>query len=182
MTALNGITRPQDAFSQKICARKESLQFEILWEECVQEEARVANQEALLRDDDQALVAHARRRRGKPHFKKETRKESHPPKKFQKNQKGDYKQKDFSSYQCYHCNKMGHIAKNCPTRKEEYKRKNNKRNHAHLAKEEEEPPKKLAKEEIKEYVLQMVKSLCGLEENLQKTQLLLGRKKVAYIN
>ena len=43
MTALNGITRPWDSYIRKICARKESLQFEVLWEECVQEEARVVN-------------------------------------------------------------------------------------------------------------------------------------------
>ena len=43
MTSLNGLTRPWDSFIQKICARKESLKFDILWEECVQEEARVAN-------------------------------------------------------------------------------------------------------------------------------------------
>jgi hypothetical protein len=43
MTALNGLIRPWDAFIQTICARKEKLHFDSLWEECVQEEARVAN-------------------------------------------------------------------------------------------------------------------------------------------
>jgi hypothetical protein len=43
MTTLNGLTRPWDAFIQTICARKEKLQFNSLWEECVQEGARVAN-------------------------------------------------------------------------------------------------------------------------------------------
>jgi hypothetical protein len=43
MTAFNGLTRLYDAFTQTICARKEKLQFDSLWEECVQEEARVAN-------------------------------------------------------------------------------------------------------------------------------------------
>jgi hypothetical protein len=53
MTTLNGLTRPWDAFIQTICARKEKLQFDSLSEECVQEEARVANREAvLLRDED----------------------------------------------------------------------------------------------------------------------------------
>jgi hypothetical protein len=53
MTTLSGITRPWDAFIQTICARKEILHFDSLWEECVQEEARVANREALLsRDED----------------------------------------------------------------------------------------------------------------------------------
>jgi hypothetical protein len=38
MTALNGLTRPWDAFIQTICARKEKLKFDSLWEECIQEE------------------------------------------------------------------------------------------------------------------------------------------------
>ena len=115
---------------------------------------RVADRETLLRDDDHALNTHTRRRKGKHHFKKETHKGSYPPKKFQKNKKGDYKPKAFSTYQCYHCDKIGHIATNFLTKKEEYKRKNNKRHHANFTEEEEEePPRKLAKEEVEEYVL-----------------------------
>ena len=60
---------------------------------------------------------------------------------------------------------MGHITKYCPLRKEEYKRKNNKTHHVY-ATEEEEAPRKLAKKEIKEYVLYKVNFSCGLEENL----------------
>ena len=62
MTALNGLTRLWDSFIQTIYARKESLKFDILWEECVQEEVRVANREALLRDDGHALATHTRTR------------------------------------------------------------------------------------------------------------------------
>jgi hypothetical protein len=36
MTALNGLTRPWDAFIQTICARTEKLKFDGLWEECIQ--------------------------------------------------------------------------------------------------------------------------------------------------
>ena len=32
MTALNGVTRPWDAFIQIVCAIKEKLQFDSLWE------------------------------------------------------------------------------------------------------------------------------------------------------
>ena len=113
--------------SKLFVSRKEKLNFDSLWEECVQEEARVANREAiLLRDEDQALVAHAKGGKIRSHLKKETHphKESHPPNKFihkeyhlprrlQKFQKGQRREKDLSSYQCYHCDKMGHIAKNC---------------------------------------------------------------------
>jgi hypothetical protein len=83
---------------QTICARKEKLQFDSLWEECVQEEERVANRETiLLRDEDQALDAHTKGGKIRSHFKQETyphkeshspnkliNKESHPPRRFQK--------------------------------------------------------------------------------------------------
>jgi hypothetical protein len=160
VTIISTLTRPWDAFIQTICARIEKLKFDSLWEECIQEESRVANWETLLsRDEDQALATHTRVIRKKPYFQKETHKESHPqskfihkesqPKRFQK--KGQRKDRDFSSYQCYHCDKMGHIARHCPARREEYKRKN-KRHHAHAV-EDEEPPAKMLREQIKYYVL-----------------------------
>jgi hypothetical protein len=69
MTTLNGLSRPRDAFIQTICARKEKLLFGSLWEECIQEESRVANQEALLsRDEDQALTTHTKGGRNKSYF------------------------------------------------------------------------------------------------------------------
>jgi hypothetical protein len=46
---------------------------------------------------------------------------------------------------------MGHIAKFCPARREQYKRKQ-KRHHAHAV-EDEEPPAKMLREKIKEHVL-----------------------------
>jgi DNA repair ATPase RecN len=61
MTSLNGLTRPWDEFIQTICAIKEKLQYDSLWEECIQQEARVANREAILsRDEDQALATHTK--------------------------------------------------------------------------------------------------------------------------
>ena len=74
MISLNGLTRPLDSFIQTMCARKESMKFDIVWEDCIQEEARVANREALLREDDQALGTHTRRRR-QSNFKKDSHKE-----------------------------------------------------------------------------------------------------------
>jgi hypothetical protein len=52
---------------------------------------------------------------------------------------------------------MGHIAKNFPAIREEYK-KRNKRHHAHTV-EDEEPPTKMIKEHIEDYVL--ISSLSG---------------------
>jgi hypothetical protein len=108
----------------------------------------------LSRDEDQALDTHTKRGRNKSYFQKENHKESHPqnkfihkesqPRRFRKFQKGQRREKDFSSYQCYHCDNMGHIAKHCPARQEEYKKKK-KRHHAHAFRAEE-PPTKMIKE------------------------------------
>jgi hypothetical protein len=69
MMALNGLTRPWDAFIQIVCARMEKLKFDSLWEECIQEESRVSNQEYLLsRDKDQALATHTKGGRKKSCF------------------------------------------------------------------------------------------------------------------
>jgi hypothetical protein len=71
MMALNCLTRPWDAFIQTICARKEKLKFDSLWEECIQEESRVSNREALLsRDEDQSLATHTKGGRKKSYFHK----------------------------------------------------------------------------------------------------------------
>ena len=43
MTTLNGLTRPWDSFIQTMYARKESMKFDIVWEDCIQEEDRVFN-------------------------------------------------------------------------------------------------------------------------------------------
>ena len=35
MIALNGLTRTWDSFIQTLCARKESMMFDIVWEDCI---------------------------------------------------------------------------------------------------------------------------------------------------
>jgi hypothetical protein len=108
----------------------------------------VTNREVvLLRDEDQALAAHAKGGKKRSHFQKETHfhKQYRSSKRFHKYNKGQRKEKDCSSYQCYHCDKMGHIAKNCFAIREEFKKRNTKIHHSHAA-EDDEPPKKLTKE------------------------------------
>ena len=58
--ARNGLTRPWDSLIVTLCSIKESRKFDIVWEDCIQEEAREANKEALLREDDQALSTHTK--------------------------------------------------------------------------------------------------------------------------
>jgi hypothetical protein len=63
---------------------------------------------------------------------------------------------------------MGHIAKNFPASREEYK-KRNKRHHAHTV-EDEEPPIKMIKENIEDYVL--ISALSGLVSPGEDTSLI----------
>ena len=73
------------------------MKFDIVWEDCIQEEAIVANKEYLLRENDQALATHTKERK-QSKFNKSNQKPS--KKKFQK------KKKDYSKYQCYNCHKI----------------------------------------------------------------------------
>ena len=125
MTALNGITRPWDSFIQTLCAKNEIMKFDIVWEDCIQEEARVANRESLFKEDDQALSIHIKGSK-QSKFKKSNHKPS--KKKFKK------KKNDYSEYQCYNYHKIGHLAIECPSPK----KKNKKRNHAHIYEDEDE--------------------------------------------
>ena len=109
-----------------MCARKESMKFYIVWEDCIQEEARVANREALLKEDNQALATHTKRRRSQPNFKKGNHKESQLPRSFQRSRES-FPKRNYSNFQCFNCDKVGPSSYH-----------NNKRHHAHLAEDEDE--------------------------------------------
>ena len=98
------------------------MKFDIVWEDCIQEKARVANKESLPREGDQALSIHTEGTK-----QSKFNKGSHKPskKKFQK--------KYYSKCQCYNCHNIGHLSRECPSKKN-----NNKRDHAHLDEYEEE--------------------------------------------
>ena len=67
MITLNGLPRSWDSFIQRICARKKLVKFSRLWEECSQEEARIADREEKMGCEDQALTVHSKKGRRNPH-------------------------------------------------------------------------------------------------------------------
>jgi len=93
--------------------------FNRLWEECAQEEARMAAREEKLGDEeDQALAAHTRKGKGK--------KGSHSPKKSQKPQRSQQRKRDLSQIRCFSCQKMGHLARVCHMQKIKVRKENSK--------------------------------------------------------
>ena len=109
------------------------MKFSRLWEECTQEEARLeAREEKLGNEENQALTVHARKGKNKV--------EDCPPRKFQKYQKK--RQRDNSTIQCFSCQKVGHIARNCPMVRDQIKNERNKRHHANAIGDEELSQKK----------------------------------------
>ena len=85
------------------------MKFDMVWEDCIQEETRVANRESLLKEYDQALANHTKRRRDQSNFKRRNLKESQPPRRIQKVRENP-PSRDYSGFQCFHCDNIGHIA------------------------------------------------------------------------
>ena len=65
MTTLNGLPKYWDPLIKGLCSRRKLPKFNRVWEECVQEEARLeAREEKLSDDEDQALESHIGRGKG----------------------------------------------------------------------------------------------------------------------
>ena len=138
MTTLNGLPNSWESFIQGIFSRRKLTKFNRLWEYCTQEEVRLeARKEKIESNEDQTLTAHARKGKNK--------KEVLSHKRFQKPHKGQDSHKDISSLRCFICQKMGHIARNCPQAKDQNRNRKFKRHHAHIA--EDEHDRKRTKED-----------------------------------
>jgi hypothetical protein len=87
--------------------------FDHLWTDCTQEELRLRNrgvEDSL--DDNHALALHTKKGgRFKRNFRQTFRNENSP------SASGHNQRRDVSEIQCFRCDKYGHYARNCPTRK-----------------------------------------------------------------
>ena len=146
MTSLNGLpARTWDSFIQGICARNKLVKFSRLWEECSQEEARIAAWEEKIGSEDQALAVQSKKPIMDNHHL---------------HSKGKHSSYKKSQLICYTYDEIGHFAKYCPRNKNvSHKKKGNKRRHHAHAAEDDEPSIKRIRQESddsssdEEYVL-----------------------------
>ena len=119
MTTLNGLRRGRKCFIRKICARKKLTKFSRLWEECIQEEGRISNREGKLNDnEDEALASHVKKGKNKRNDRDQS------PRRNQIFQRNTRTKRDFRSFECFTYHKMGHIARNCPLKEDQFKNTN----------------------------------------------------------
>ena len=122
--------------------RENQRDFQRLWHDCLQEEGRIQNKSGPPQEDHAALAAR---------FSK--RKTSFTPRMFQKDKTlAGYKGKKFdvSRVRCFSCQKLGHFAKDCRSKKQRgFKGKY----HPSTAVEEESKRSSSPQEKKKDYLL-----------------------------
>ena len=131
MTTLNGLPRSWDYFIQGICPRKKLFKFNRPWEECSQEEARIAAREEKMGSEYQALTVHSKEN-----------KRSH----YHSKGKISHSRKDLNTIRCYTCDEKGHISRFCPNKRNLKKKGNKRKHHAHVAEDDEPSTKRIGQE------------------------------------
>jgi hypothetical protein len=114
LTTLNALPKHLEPFLQSISGREQLPTFDCIWTDCTQEEIRLRTRgvEDSPHDDNRALAFHTKKGgRNKRNFR-----QTFKDKKTSSTSDYDHR-KDMSKIQCFRCDKYGHFARNCPTRK-----------------------------------------------------------------
>lgn len=114
----------------------------------------MVNKDEKLQDKEYQALA-ARMKRGKKKRETHSPKAPRRPQKNQKVHRGPHRgnhrnhegHQDHSNFRCFNCDKMGHIARNYPLQKEQFKKNRKKRHHANAIEEEDEPIRMPTREE-----------------------------------
>ena len=115
----------------------------------------ITNREEKINNDEyQASASHAKKGSNKRKVCDQY------PRRNQKFQRNLRHKIDFSSFECFICHKVGHIARNCPLKAKQFK-KGNKKFHAHAVEDDDLEKEKINEDEdsTEEYIL--ISSLTG---------------------
>jgi hypothetical protein len=113
LTTLNNLPKHWEPFLQSISGRESLPTFDRLWTDCTQEELRLRNRGVEDSPEENHALALHTKIGGK--FKRNFR-QTFKDEKYSSNP--SYNQRrDVSEIQCFRCDKYGHYARNCPTRK-----------------------------------------------------------------
>lgn len=107
-TGVDRLSPSWEAFLVVVNGRDIQPNFERLWHDCLQEEGRVRNRSGPSQKENLALAASTEKGKGKRF--------SHQKNKGKRNFKGNQKT-NMSKIKCYNCNKMGHYARHCFSKK-----------------------------------------------------------------
>jgi hypothetical protein len=114
LTTLNALPRHWEPFLQSISGRAELPTFDRLWIDCTQEEIEhiARGVQDSPHDDNHALAFHTKKGgRNRRSFNK-----AFEGKKTSSTSDHEHR-KEKSKIQCFRCDKYGHFARECPTRK-----------------------------------------------------------------
>jgi hypothetical protein len=112
LTTLQNLPKSWEPFIQSISGREALPRFERLWTYCTQEEIRLRNRGVEDSPEENHVLALHTRKGGKS---KRNSKQTFKEEKYSSNP--GYQRRDVSKVQCFRCDKYGHIARNCPTKK-----------------------------------------------------------------
>jgi hypothetical protein len=112
LTTLNNLPKTWEHFIQSISGREALPTFDRLWTDCTQEELRLRNRGVEDSSKENHALALHTKKGGK--FKRNFR-QTFKDEKSSSNP--GYQRRDVLEIQCFRCDKYGHYARNCPTRK-----------------------------------------------------------------
>ena len=113
LTTLQNLPKSWETFIQSIIGRESLPNFECLWTDCTQEEIRLINRGVEdSSEENHALSLHTKKGgKFKTNFRQTYKEEK------SSSNLGYNIRRDVLEIQCFRCDKYGHYARNCPTRK-----------------------------------------------------------------
>ena len=114
---LKGLPDSWESLIQSVSGNSKIPKYDILWDDCYEEEARLAAKHGNAYDENQALAAHSNHYKGKTKFvRKDFYRKDHDDRRYDRLSYSSNR-KDYSKVKCFGCKELGHIKQYFPTKK-----------------------------------------------------------------